>query len=188
MFGEGGVPPVPVNVAELLPLGMTTEAGTLRALVDEAASVTAKPSAGAGLSMVTVPVPLVALASGLGLKATVSVFGFGSVFTFRAAFLESPERVAVSVTSLSAFTTLVVTLKVAEFDPLGIVTDAGTVAAVLLELSWTWVAVKAFLSRVTVPVTTVADPPRTDVGETLKLERTAGTGSTVRVADLLVEL
>ena len=68
----------------------------------------------------------------------------------------------------------VVTVKVAEVAPAGIVTDVGTLARVaLLERSVTVVAVFDARLSVTVPVDDV--PPRTDVGFRVKPEK--GTGA-----------
>jgi hypothetical protein len=63
-----------------------------------------------------------------------------------------PLRVAVIVATTLALTGVVVIVNVAESAPAGIVTDAGTVAAALLELSVTTVSVDDFVGMMTVPV------------------------------------
>ena len=67
----------------------------------------------------------------------------------------------------------VVTVKVAEVAPAGIVTDVGTLARVaLLERSVTVVAVVDARLSVTVPVDDV--PPRTEVGFRVMAEKVTG--------------
>ena len=62
--------------------------------------------------------------------------------------------------------------KVAVFDPAGIVTLAGTVAAVFALLKATVVATTAFPVRVTVPVTVA--PPTTEVEESVSVVKSGG--------------
>jgi hypothetical protein len=104
----------------------------------------------------------------------------------RAADFDTPEYDAESVTRVVAATLLVATANVAEVDPAGIVTDAGTVAAGELVVSLTTAPpVGAGPPRVTVPRT--LEPPVTDAGETETpvSAAVALAGSTVRVAVLV---
>jgi hypothetical protein len=187
-LGAEGVLAVPVNSTDVLPLVITTEAGTLRNPVGVVARLTVMPTAGAGLSRVTRPVPLVVAARDTVPKTTAIVLGVASAFTVRVADLVAPERLALRVTSLSALTTAVEIEKLADVVPLGTVTLVGTVTDASGDDRVTVVGFETLASSPTVPVTTVDEPPMTEVGKTVKLLSAAGAGLTARVADLLVEL
>ena len=110
--------------------------------------------------MVTVPVVVAPPRTDVGLKVTEPTVG---AVTVKVAVEFVVLAAAVIVDVVVVLPSVVETVKVAEVEPTGIVTDAGTVAAlVLLEVSVTTVATGAAAERVT-----VADdvaPPRTEVG------------------------
>src|SRR5881392_4273564 len=97
------------------------------------ASITTAPPAGAAAPSVTLPVlPAVPLtAAGLTLTPTSPAAGG---FTVSVAVLATPLRVAVMVTAVTAVTALLVIAKVAVVAPAATVTEAGTVAALMLLL------------------------------------------------------
>ena len=98
----------------------------------------------------------------------------------------APLYVLVIVTDVAAATVFVVTVNVAVVAFAGTVTDAGTVAALVLLLASVTATppVGAGPVRVTVPVLLV--PPVTDEGLTVTEDRAVGL--TVSVADLIVPL
>lgn len=105
--------------------------------------------------------------------------------TVSGAVLVTPPCVPLSVTAVDAVTVLDTTVNVALRDPAAMVTDAGTVAAVLLLESVT-VAPPAGALAVNVAVPTAfALPPTTVVGLTDKDESVGvdGAASTVKVRD-----
>jgi len=77
-----------------------------------------------------------------------------------------PSPTAVMVAVRVWFVVVVVIVNVADVAPAGIVTDAGTLARVVLDRSVIVVAVVDARLSVTVPVELT--PPRTDVGFKLK--------------------
>jgi hypothetical protein len=120
---------------------------------------------------------------------TVSVAVWLDGFTVRAAVRVMPLCVAVIVTGVAAPTLDVVAVNVALVAPAATVTDAGTLAAVLLlARDTTRPPAGAPVDSVTLPCEAV--PPVTLVGLTLTLCRLAGAaaGVTVRVAVRLVPL
>jgi hypothetical protein len=88
------------------------------------------------------------------------------------AVLVVPLNVPDTTAEVTEETEVVVTVKLAEVAPDGIVTDAGTVALVVLDERVTTTPVDpAGLLRVTMPVEDV--PPVTEVGDTVTLVRVA---------------
>jgi len=139
---------VAVNVAVVAPAATTTDPGTVTAALFEL-RVTVVPPVGAGPLMVTVPVELVPPATLAGLKLSALITG---VVTVRVAVAEVPLKAPVIVEV--PFTANVVTVKVAVVAPAATVTEAGTVAAAVLEevRVTTSPPVPAALAKVTVPV------------------------------------
>jgi hypothetical protein len=94
--------------------------------------------------------------------------------TLKVAVIDTPDSEAVSVTLVAVVTRLVVTVNVALVAPAATLTEEGSFAAELDDES---VTTKpdgpAALPSVTVPLTTVEDPPITDVGETAKADNVA---------------
>ena len=147
------------NVAVFEPDVTVTDAGTV-ALAFEEVIVTTIPEAGAAEDNVTVPVEEAPPATEAG--ESVTLLTVGAVIA-RDAVAELEPSVAVSVALVAAETAVVVTVKVAVVAPAATVTDAGTVALVLLELRLTTEPpVGAAADSVTVPV--LDAPPATDVG------------------------
>lgn len=105
----------------------------------------------------------------------------------RTADFATPEYEAEIVTRTFAVTFLVVLVNAAEIDPAGILNDAGTGAAVEVELSWT-MAPPVGAGPLRVTVTRTVEPPVTEAGETDTPVSTAaeGAGSTARVAVFVV--
>ena len=172
------VPAVTVKVAEVCPCGTVTEAGTLAAELLELESATAIPPLPAADVSVTVPVAVPPLAMVEELTERVLRAGGGG-FTVTPKVLLTLEYEAVKVTDVAELTVPAVTVKVAEVCPCGTVTEAGTLAAELLELeSATAIPpLPAADVSVTVPV---AVPPLAIVLElTERLLSAGGGGSTV---------
>lgn len=156
---------VTVNVAVLAPAATVTEAGTL-ALVMLDLSATTSPPVGATPFRVTVPVEGVPPTTEIGDRET--LLRVGAVMA-RLAVAEVDPRVAVIVADVAAETAAVVTVNVAVVAPAATVTEVGTVALALLDLSDTTVPpVGATADSVTVPV--LVAPPATEVGFTVTEE------------------
>jgi hypothetical protein len=163
-----------VNVADVLPAGTVTEAGTLAAAVLLLCRATLTPPVGAGPVRVTVPVedpPPVTL---VGFTVT-EVRLTGGVITVGvtvsvALWFEPNEPVM--ITAVFALTALVLMAKVALVLPVETTTLAGVCAAAVLLLDRVTVAppLGAGPLRVTVPVAPV--PPTTLVGFTATDART----------------
>ena len=148
-----------VKVAVVAPAATVTEAGTV-ALAVLLASATAMPPVGAGLLIVTVPVELAPPITEVGLRETDDADGG---VTVRVAEPEVVPSVALIVAVVEAATAVVPTVKEALVAPAATVTNAGSVALALLELSETLEPpVGAGPFRVTVPVDEF--PPATEVG------------------------
>ena len=146
---------VTVKVADAAPAGTNTVVGTLAAAVLELASAIVTPAAPAGLLSVTVPVavpPPVTLPGDMPseLSADAAAAGFTEMVAVRVA----PKYDAVIVDELTAVTVPVVIANVAETEPDGTVTAAGTVAAAVSELKseTTTPALGAGALSVTAPV------------------------------------
>jgi len=151
---------VTVKVAEVLPAGMETVAGTVAAavLLDVNVTVVATVVAPA---RVTVPVELVPPRTLVGFNVTLET---PAGLTVSVAFSVMAAAFAVITGEATEVTASVVTVNVVLEEPAGTVTDAGTVAAeVMLDDSVTTVPpVGALAFNVTVPVD--VPPPITLVG------------------------
>lgn len=122
-----------VNVCEVAPAETVTLAGTVTDFVLELANETTTPPVGAADVRVTVPVPVCPPTMVLGLTFTLVSDGAGGL-TVSAKVLLTPASEAVKVTGVEVVTLLLVTVKVADVEPCGITTLAGTPAAVVTEL------------------------------------------------------
>ena len=170
---------VTVNVAVVEPAATVTEAGTVAAAVVLELRLTVRPPVGATELIVTVPVEVPAPVTDVGFNE--SAVTVGAVIA-RLAVVLTPANVAVIVAEAFAATAVVVTLNVAEVDPAGTVTVAGTVAEALFDASAMEIPpVGAAALIVTVP--TEATPPTTLVG--LRVTLLTLSGLTVSVAVLL---
>lgn len=152
-----------VNVTEVCPAGMVTEAGTVADALDEE-SVTRTPPIVAGAVSVTVPVEVPPPAMVVGFKVKplmVPVVVPAAPIISAAVTVLADEAVMLAVAALGP--AVVETVKVAEVCPAGIVTDGVTVAAPLSDDKVTRTPpVGAGAPRVTVPVEVW--PPDTEVG------------------------
>jgi len=164
---------VAVKVAVVAPAATVTVAGTVTAALLEL-RVTTVPPVGAAPVIVTVPVELVPPATLAGLKLSALITGVVTVRTADAeVLLNAAEIVEVPLTAN------VVIGKVAVVLPAATVTEAGTVAAAVLEDVRVTISppVPAALARVTVPVEGVT--PATVEG--LRLTDSTVAAVTVRV-------
>ena len=178
------VPAVTVKVAEVCPCATVTEAGTVAAEVLELDSDTETPPLPAADVKVTVPVAVPPLAIVLELTERLLSAGGGGL-TVTPKVLLTLEYEAVKVTDVAELTVPAVTVKVAEVWPWATVTEAGTLAAELLELesATAMPPLPAADVRVTVPV---AVPPLAIVLElTDRLLSAGGGGLTVTPKVLL---
>jgi hypothetical protein len=107
---------VTVKVAEVVPCGTVTEAGTLAAEVFELESDTTAPPEGAAAVRVTVPVPDWPLTIVPGLTERLLSAAAGGL-TVSPNVAVTPEYEAVSVTEVELVTVPVVTVKVADVEP-----------------------------------------------------------------------
>ena len=148
------------NVTEVAPAGIVMLAGFGRAFLFEVENTTDIPPAGAGPFVPRVPVADVPPTSGFG--DTVSVDMTTGLIVSVADWVDVPY-VAVMLAVDVAETEIVVMVNVAEVDPAGTVTDAGSVAFVLLEVRLTVMPPDgATPFKVTVPVD--VSPPTTVLG------------------------
>lgn len=158
-------------VAVVLPSGTTTVDGTEAAALSEV-KVTVAPPARAGTSRVTVPVKVSSPLTVDELKVWLARIGVDGS-TVRVAVLVTVPAFAEIVTVVVLATPTVAISKVAEVLPAGIVTVAGTVAALLLLVRDTTVPPEgAVQSRLTVPV--LPAPALTWLGDRLTVPRMAG--------------
>ena len=157
-------PVVIVNAAELAPAAtVTVERGTTLLLLDD--RETTVPPVGAGPVRVSVPVELVPPGTDVG--ETVRFFGTADVIVSVVETL-TPPREAVTFAGVDVATAEVEMLNVAVVAPAATVTLEGVVALELFEERLTTVPpFGAAELIVTVPVEDA--PPKTDVGETVKL-------------------
>jgi hypothetical protein len=152
-----------LKVAEVLPAGTVTDAGTEATALPED-RFTTTPPAGAWPFSVTVPTAVLPLATGFG---AIERLDSATAVTLSVADLVAEPRVAVMVAVKLPFCAVVLIAKLADVNPAGIVTEDGTVTAVLLDERLTVVPpVGAALLRSTVPVVVV--PPVTVEGETVR--------------------
>jgi hypothetical protein len=151
---EVTLPAFTVNPAEVEPDGTVTVAGTLAAGALELESDTTSPPVPAGAVRLTVPAPVRPLIIELGLTdRLLRADGGGLTVIPNVAF--TPESEAVKVTGVDVLTMTAVTGNVAELDPCGTVTVAGTPAAAGDALS---AIVTPPLGAVDVSVTVQVDP------------------------------
>ena len=125
---------ITVNVADAFPAATVTLPGTVATAVLELVSVTTSPPVLAGPVRMTVPVedepPVTLVGDRLRPDGAAG-------FTVSPAVLFTPPYVAVIVTAVEVVTVAAFTVKVAVEEPAATVTDAGTVAAVLVLASLT---------------------------------------------------
>jgi len=155
---------VTVNVPEVAPAAIVTEAGTVATDVVPEERLTVNPPAGAAELIVTVPVEEPAPVTDVGLR--LRALTVGAVIANEAVVF-TPVNVAVIVAVALAATAVVFTENVAEFEPAGTVTEAGTDAAALFEARATVVppvGAAVFIVMVAVEV----EPPTTEVGFKVK--------------------
>jgi hypothetical protein len=119
---------VNVNVVLVDPAGIVTVAGTVPAAGVSEDRLTGNPPTGALLLIVTVPVEGVPPMTDVGFITTVASVG-AVIASGALADVPSAEPEMLAVTFDGTIT--VVTVKVAELEPAGMVTVAGTVAAAL---------------------------------------------------------
>jgi hypothetical protein len=139
-----------VKVAEVLPAGTVTEAGTVAAAILLLVNETMIPPAGADEARVTVPVDVAPPVTEVGFKLKeLSVSGE----TVNAAVWDTPAYDAAIVTEEEEETTAVVIVKVAVVLPAGTVTETGAeaVAVSLLDKDTEIPPAGAVPERVTVP-------------------------------------
>jgi hypothetical protein len=120
---------VTVAVIVVAPAGTVTVAGTVAAALLEV-KATLSPPLGAAALIVTVAVEEVPPTTDVGFSVTAVTPG---AFTGRLPLKVAPFAVALIVAVTDVETAVVVTLKVAVFDPVANETLAGTVAAALLD-------------------------------------------------------
>ncbi len=169
---------VTVKVAVVAPARTVTEVGTVASEVLLEVRLTTLPPVGAATLRVTVPVEVVPPRTVVGLRLT-EVARIG--VTVRVAVLATALAVAVIVEVALVAVTSVVIGNVAEVAPAATVTEAPTVATVvLLDVRvTTWPPVAAGMFRVTVPVEPTL--PMTDVGLTVTLAGEMTGAKTVKV-------
>jgi hypothetical protein len=137
-----------------------TEAGTVAALVLLLRSVTTAPAAGAAALSVTVPV----LAAPPFTDTGFTEREFSGALTTSVTTLLAPSRVAVMFTPVSVVTGLVVMAKFAVVALAATVTEAGTVAALMLLLVSATIAPVAGAAALSVTVPVLPAPPVTTEG------------------------
>jgi hypothetical protein len=165
------------KVAEVAAAAIVTLAGTVAADVLLLASLTTTPPVAAGPLMVAVPVEVAPPTTEVGFKVTDERVG---ALTVSVAVLETDPSFAVIVAVTFAAIAMVLTVKVLEALPEATVTDAGTVADVVLLVRLTTVpADGAAPVRVTVPVDEL--PPMTVVGESVREDNASGLTVSVAV-------
>jgi len=175
-----------VKAAEVAPAGTVTDAGTVAAVVLELVSVTTKPPAGAAPVSVTVPVDAAPPVSEAGFIETADNAAAAAVgLTVRVVVRETLEFLAVIVTGVADATADVVAVNVPLDDPPGMVIDAGTVAAAVLELVSVTTRPPDGAAPVSVTVPVEVAPPVTELGLTETADSVApgGGGLTLSVAN-----
>ena len=167
-----------VNVAEVAPAATVTLAGTCATAVLLLWSVTVAPPEGAAPLKVTVPLDVPPPTTEVGLLVIEDKV---AALMLRVAVRLTPS-VAVIVVEVLLATPNVVMVKVADVLPAGTVTEAGTVAAVVLLLCRETLTPPVGAAPVSVTVPVEALPPVTLVGLTVTDVRLTGAGATVKVA------
>ncbi len=127
------LPVVTEKVAELAPCATVIDVGTLAAKEFELESVTTVPPKGAVPVRLTVPVLVLPLTIVAGLTEMLLSAGGGGL-TVSPAVMLTLAKEAVKVTEVEVVTLPVVTENVADVEPCGTATEAGTAAAVEFEL------------------------------------------------------
>src|SRR5688572_715108 len=142
------------------------------------------PPAGAGRVSVTVPVLAVPPVTTVGFKAIAANAAAGGL-TVSVAVLTMPPNVEVIVTAVGVVTALVTTGKVALVAVAETVTEAGTVAALVLLLASVTTAPAGGAGEASFTVPVLPAPPATKTGFN---EREAPEGLTTSVTALLAPL
>lgn len=166
---------VTAKFADVAPAGTVTVAGTNALALLEERFITEPPD-GAPVNRVTVPVAEAPPTTELGDTDTLD--NPGGLIDSDAVFV-TPLRVAEIVEFVAVDTEVVVTKKLAEEEPAAIVIDAGRLAGELAVKVTVTPPDGAALDKVTVPVD--EDPPTTDVGAKVTLERLTGLIESVAV-------
>lgn len=168
-----------VNVAVVAPATTVTLDGIVALGLPEDKATT-DPPVGAGASRVTVPIEVAPPRTEVGSRVTLASADEGVIASVVVAV--AVPNLAVIVAEVAAVTVDVVVVKVANEEPAGTVTLAGTTALVLLEVNETAAPPEpACPVNVTVPVEDL--PPRTDGGAIATLRSVAGVTVRVAVAD-----
>ena len=173
------------KVARVAPLATVTLGGTVAALVLSLVRTTDVPPCGAAESRVTVPVTGVPPTTVLELSVTLDTAGpvaAGVTASVKDRVAEPWE--AVISAEVLAVTGLVATVNVAVLAPSATVTLAGTVATDVLPLESVTTTPPAVAGAVNVTVPVEEEPPTTERGTRLRLERVGLLEFTVSVADL----
>jgi hypothetical protein len=153
-----------VKVAVELPAATVTRLGTVADPLDEDRLTRAPPGPAWPLS-VTVPVELLPPTTEVGETVTLT-----KVAAVRVSVpCCEPPRVPVTFTVVVELTPPVVTVKLAEVCPAGIVTEAGTVASDVSELLRLTVMPPAGAGPLIVAVPVELLPPSTELGEKVML-------------------
>jgi hypothetical protein len=167
-----------VNVADVLPAATVILAGTCATAVLLLWSVTVAPPEGAAPLKVTVPVDVLPPTTDVGLPLIEDKV---AALMLRAAVRLTPS-VAVTVVEVLLATVNVIMVKFADVLPAGTVTEAGTVAAVVLLLCRDTLTPPVGAGPVSVIVPVEGLPPVTLVGLTVTDVRLTAAGVTVKVA------
>jgi hypothetical protein len=150
---------VATKVADAVPAGTVTDAGTVTAPFDDV-SATTKPPTGAGPPIVTVPVMIPPPTTLLGVTASAVTF---CVVTTSVAVRLRPPPAAVITTLVVAATAAVPIVNVADVAPAGTNTLAGTVAPTPAVTVTTKPPTGAGAVKPTVAI--LFAPPTTDVND-----------------------
>lgn len=171
---------VTAKVAEVNPDGTVTEAGTMAAEEPEERETTS-PEGPAPPDKVTLPVAVAPPTTEVGVNVTVET---AAGVIVRRAVWETLLKVAVRVTGVLTETPFVLSTKDVEEDPDGTVTEAGVMAAALVDCSVTTSpALPATLVRCT--VTSAFVPPTTELGDAEMLATVAASRFSVAVSEVL---
>jgi len=173
------------KVARVAPLATVTLGGTVAALVLSLVKATGVPPCGAAEFRVTVPVTWVPPTTVLELSVTPETAGpvaSGVTASVKDRVAEPWE--AVMSAEVLAVTGLVATVNVAVLSPSATVTLAGTLATDVSPLESVTTTPPAVAGAVNVTVPVEEDPPTTERGIRLRLERVGLLEFTVSVADL----